>query len=146
MKKFLPTSMMNKVNQINSGKKASSPLFLLPKLVYTSRQLRAIPLALCIVLSCCAALASASPPTASSAKNIIDDNCKACHGLDGKAQTESWPNLNCQNRGYLYKRLHAFGRGDNDHTIDNRVSELSFDEIDYISHYYSETVCSNTAH
>ena len=67
--------------------------------------------------------------------------CSACHGADGKATVESWPNLNCQNRGYLYSRLMNLKR-DSDHDINDKVKSLSITEIDEISRYYSEQKCS----
>ena len=74
-------------------------------------------------------------------EKIIQDNCRGCHGADGNAKVESWPNLNCQNRGYLYSRLMNLKR-DNDHDIDDKVKSLSITEIDEISRYYSEQKCS----
>ena len=74
-------------------------------------------------------------------ENIIQNNCRECHGTDGKAKVESWPNLNCQNRGYLYSRLMNLKR-DSDHDIDDKVKSLSITEMDAISRYYSEQKCS----
>lgn len=68
-------------------------------------------------------------------------NCEQCHGVDGKAAIESWPNLACQNRGYLYARLLRL-QNENDHDIDKRIKDLSIGEIDDISQHYSEIKCS----
>jgi len=73
-------------------------------------------------------------------EEIIQDNCRSCHGADGRAREESWPNLNCQNRGYLNRRLMHLRRED-DHDIDKKVKTLSITEIDEISRYYAEQKC-----
>ncbi len=106
-----------------------------------------IPFTLTMASFSLSSLVYASSSSETAAKNIIVESCKACHGLDGKARMGNGPNLNCQNWGYLYKRLHAFTGSDNDHAIDDRVvRELSFEEIDFIAHYYSETACSKSQH
>ncbi len=73
-------------------------------------------------------------------EKTLRENCAGCHGIDGKAKVESWPNLACQNRGYLYSRL-LFLRREKDHDIDERVKGLSLSDIDDISRYYSELKC-----
>lgn len=77
---------------------------------------------------------------ASQAEEIIRNNCKQCHGTNGRAKVESWPNIGCQNRGYLYSRLMRFQRN-NDHDIDDRVKSLSIIEVGEISRYYAEQKC-----
>lgn len=77
-------------------------------------------------------------------EKIIQNNCRGCHGPDGKAKVESWPNLNCQNRGYLYSRLMNL-KGDSDHDIDDKVKSLTITETDEISRYYSEQPCSGAS-
>jgi cytochrome c553 len=80
--------------------------------------------------------------TFTASETIIQNNCRGCHGVDGKATVESWPNLACQNRGYLYSRLINL-RHSNDHNIDVKVKILSLLEIDEISRYYSNFKCPN---
>ena len=74
-------------------------------------------------------------------EEIILSNCDGCHGTDGVAKVESWPNLACQNRGYLYLRL-IYLRRNNDHDIDSRVKTLSLTNIEEISRHYSELICT----
>lgn len=74
------------------------------------------------------------------AEKIIENNCRSCHGVEGKAKVESWPNLVCQNRGYLYDRMLAF-RHNNEHDIDKTIKSLSLSQIDEISRYYAELKC-----
>jgi len=73
-------------------------------------------------------------------EEIIQINCRSCHGIDGRAEEENWPNLNCQNRGYLYRRLMHLRR-EEDHNIDEQVKTLSITEIVEISRYYAEQKC-----
>jgi cytochrome c553 len=75
------------------------------------------------------------------AAKIIRSNCKSCHGEDGIAKVESWPNLSCQNRGYLYSRLLHLQNND-EHAVDDGIKQLSISDIDYISHYYAEQPCT----
>ena len=77
-----------------------------------------------------------------SAETIIQNNCRTCHGVDGQATVESWPNLACQNRGYLYSRLIKL-QSSSDHNIDEKIKELSMTEVDENSRYYSELKCPN---
>lgn len=86
-------------------------------------------------------LASGVSHATTDGRQIIQDNCRGCHGTHGKAKSESWPNLNCQNRGYLYARLIALKRN-KDHDIDKKVQSLSITEIDEISRHYAEQKCS----
>ena len=71
---------------------------------------------------------------------IVTNECKSCHGLDGRAASDSWPNLNCQNRGYLYSRLLHLREG-NDHHIDNSVTKLTVQQISAIADYYASQPC-----
>lgn len=74
------------------------------------------------------------------AKAIIGDKCKSCHGFDGLAEEESWPNLNCQNRGYLYSRmLHL--RSSKGHEIDDSLKGLDLSEIGKLADYYASQPC-----
>lgn len=101
----------------------------------------------CILLSTilgCGVMAAANVAVAVEKENpaakIIRSNCKSCHGEDGVAKVESWPNLSCQNRGYLYSRLLHLQSND-EHSVDDGIKQLSFSDIDYISHYYAEQPC-----
>ena len=76
----------------------------------------------------------------SESEKIIHNNCRECHGTDGQAKVESWPNLNCQNRSYLYSRLMNL-KHDDDHNIDDRIKSLSITEINEISQHYSDQKC-----
>lgn len=118
-------------NNIPSGYKTSSLFIPSPE-----GMRRAIAVLFLILLTG----VSVSSHSFSESEIIIQDNCRGCHGSDGKAKVESWPNLGCQNRGYLYSRLMSFKR-DHDHDIDDRVKSLSITEIDEISRYYSTQMC-----
>ncbi|GAB5450970.1 MAG: hypothetical protein Hals2KO_12980 [Halioglobus sp.] len=80
---------------------------------------------------------------AADAEKLALESCSSCHGLHGFTKVESWPHLNCQNRGYLYSRLLAF-RQDPDHDIDKSVKDLSMTEINILSDYYASQKCSKT--
>jgi cytochrome c553 len=96
-------------------------------------------LQLCLLLLACTTASISHSATTS--EQIIQDNCRECHGLDGKARAESWPNLSCQNAGYLYARLLSLQRSD-DHNIDEQVKHLTLTQINEISRYYAELKCS----
>lgn len=87
------------------------------------------------------AAAKSSSDQVNDAEKLAMANCSSCHGLYGFTKVESWPNLNCQNRGYLYSRLLAFRR-DSDHDIDKSVRDLSMTEINMLSEYYASQKCS----
>lgn len=93
-----------------------------------------------LVLMLMACIASADVQQRS--KEIIHNHCKSCHGEDGIAKVESWPNLACQNRGYLSSRMMHLQLND-EHSVDDTIKDLSFSEIDYIAHYYAEQPCKN---
>ncbi|MFT6791120.1 MAG: cytochrome c553 [Cellvibrionaceae bacterium] len=92
-------------------------------------------LALCFIFSL-----SANVGASTEAEKRIENNCRSCHGVDGKAEAESWPNLICQNRGYLYNRMITL-KHNNEHDIDKTIKDLSLMEIDAISRYYSKLEC-----
>lgn len=94
-----------------------------------------------LLLFCLLTLAAASSHSLNDAEKIIQTNCSKCHGLYGITKVDTWPNLNCQNRGYLYHRLLKF-RSHDDHDIDKAVKELSIADIDFISRYYSSKECT----
>ena len=71
---------------------------------------------------------------------LIAAKCSGCHGNDGVAQAESWPNLACQKRGYLYSRLLHL-KTSKDHHIDKSVTELGMAQIAEIAEYYSALPC-----
>jgi cytochrome c553 len=71
---------------------------------------------------------------------LIAAKCSGCHGSDGVAKAESWPNLACQKRGYLYSRLLHL-KSSKDHHIDKSVTELGMAQIAQIAEYYSSLPC-----
>lgn len=97
-------------------------------------------------MGCIAALLLACPTLASAAEPhpaiepIIREDCKSCHGYDGVAGSESWPNLCSQNRGYLYSRLMHF-KNSTEHAIDGKVRELTMEQIGHIADYYGSKPC-----
>lgn len=74
---------------------------------------------------------------------LIADQCSGCHGADGVAKAESWPNLACQKRGYLYSRLLHL-KTSKEHHIDKSVAELGMTQIAQIAEYYSSLPCPRT--
>lgn len=81
---------------------------------------------------------AADPPEA--VEPVIRETCKSCHGYDGVAGSESWPNLCSQNRGYLYSRLMHF-KSSADHAIDKTVRGLTMEQIGHIADYYGSMPC-----
>ena len=79
-------------------------------------------------------------PEWKSAKIIVEEKCKSCHGFDGLAEEESWPNLNCQNRGYLYSRMMHL-RSEKGHEVDDSLKGLNLSEIGKLADYYASQPC-----
>jgi len=86
---------------------------------------------------CTLALNAVANPVA---EKIVENSCHSCHGYDGKAKVEYWPNIGCQNRGYLYTKLIEFRRSD-EHAIDKRIKNLTTSEIAQLANYYAEQGC-----
>lgn len=77
---------------------------------------------------------------ASSTERLIKDNCANCHGLDGQAVVENYPNLACQNYGYLYIRLIKL-KQQSDHDIEKEVKSLSLSQINEVAKYFASISC-----
>ena len=64
--------------------------------------------------------------------------CMACHGLEGISNTDMWPNLAGQKRGYLIAQIKAYKSGvRKDPMMLPMVKALSEDDIKNIADYYS---------
>jgi cytochrome c553 len=79
-------------------------------------------------------------PEWEAAREIVEQKCKSCHGFDGLAEEESWPNLNCQNRGYLYSRMMHL-RSEKGHEVDDSLKGLNLSEIGKLADYYASQPC-----
>lgn len=73
---------------------------------------------------------------------LVEENCQSCHGLTGKATVESWPNLLCQNRGYMYSRLIYFLHNrEQSSLMGEAVKDLTLADIDAVARYYADLDC-----
>ena len=65
--------------------------------------------------------------------------CQGCHGVDGNAYADNWPNLAAQHSSYLNKQIHNFQSGKRkDATMSTMVIGLTAQDIADISAYFSQ--------
>ena len=66
-----------------------------------------------------------------------EKGCIACHGMDGKAIADSYPNLNGQWERYLRLQLRAYRSGERENVVMNGMaSTLTDEEISVLAEYY----------
>jgi len=71
-------------------------------------------------------------------KAIAEQECAACHGLDGRGVTPEIPNLNAQPAQYLVDALHAYRDGGRLHAaLQDLATGMSEADIDNIAAYYA---------
>ena len=68
-----------------------------------------------------------------------EKGCIACHGLDGRANAEIYPNLNGQWERYLRLQLLAYRSGKRDNALMNGMAaELTDREIQALAEHYGQ--------
>lgn len=89
-------------------------------------------------LVCSATTAFAADIEAGKAKSMI---CAACHGQDGIAVIDGYPNLRGQNQKYMVSALHAYKdklrTGGNAMLMQPQAMLLSNDDMENLAAYYS---------
>ncbi len=76
---------------------------------------------------------------ANAGKQIAENVCAACHGVDGVSVVPSQPNLGGQNVKYLYKQLVNFKSAYRVNGImQSQVANLSQQDLANVAGYYSE--------
>ena len=68
---------------------------------------------------------------------VQEKGCVACHGMDGRATAESYPNLNGQWERYLRLQLRAYRSGERDNVVMNGLAAtLTDEEIVALAEFY----------
>ena len=66
-----------------------------------------------------------------------EKGCIACHGMDGKAIADSYPNLNGQWQRYLRLQLRAYRSGERENVVMNGMAATLTDEdISSLAEFY----------
>ena len=82
-------------------------------------------------------LAACSSERLDGAALAQEKGCVACHGMDGKTITDSYPNLNGQWERYLRLQLRAYRSGERDNVVMNGMAAtLSDTEISALAEHY----------
>jgi len=101
------------------------------------------------ILICIAALAllaacgKSTEPTGpvadlAAGKQIAENSCAACHGMDGRGKTKEIPNLAAQPADYLIDALHAYRDGRRHHAaLKDMATGMSEADIANIAGYYA---------
>lgn len=79
-------------------------------------------------------------------KALAAENCKMCHGMDGRGVDEDTPNLAAQRDGYLVKTLQGYKHGDrlgNAGFIMDVAEVLSPAEMRHVAGYYASLPALN---
>jgi cytochrome c553 len=98
--------------------------------------MRALVLALTLVVSACAAFAQTADLTAGKAQAA--EVCAACHGENGVSVSATIPNLAGQKSGYLANQLRAFKAGTRKNDIMNAIaSQLEPKNIADLTAYFA---------
>jgi len=71
-------------------------------------------------------------------RTIAQDNCSTCHGMDGRGETDTAPNLAAQPADYMVESLHAYKEGQRLHAAPmNLASGMSDADIRNVAAYYA---------
>lgn len=90
--------------------------------------------ALVIIAFAAPATAAEGDPAAGKQKSGA---CAGCHGPNGNASNEQWPNLAGQHESYIYQQLMAFKSGDRQNAImAGQVANLSEQDMRDLAAYY----------
>ena len=99
-----------------------------------------------MVLAASMAFAAVTGPASADAKagrQIAEEQCQSCHGIDGVAIIEEAPNLAGQKRSYLANQLWAFRSGErNDPKMSPVALGLSDEAIVDVIDWYSSIAVS----
>ncbi|WP_342805111.1 c-type cytochrome [Alteromonas sp. M12] len=69
----------------------------------------------------------------------LTTSCAACHGENGLATTNEWPNLAGQKQGYLLAQLKAFKEGSRENVLmTGLLTNISDQDLTKIAQYYSK--------
>lgn len=82
-------------------------------------------------------LAGCSAERPDGAVLALEKGCVACHGTDGKAVVDSYPNLDGQWERYLRLQLRAYRSGKRDNVVMNSMAaSLTDAEISALAEHY----------
>ncbi len=82
--------------------------------------------------------AKAGPAEVAAGKAIAEQNCKACHGLDGRGAAPAIPNLAAQRERYLQVALTEYKEGKRPHAaLRDMAGRMKDAEIRSIAAYYA---------
>lgn len=94
---------------------------------------------LCIASISASAVITVPKYDVAAGKQIVDNNCVACHGSDGVSFVPTQPNLAGQNVRYLFKQLRDFKTGYRINGImQAQIANLNEQDLANVAGYYSE--------
>lgn len=71
-------------------------------------------------------------------QEIAENQCMACHAVDGSQSNPEWPRLAGQHRDYLVEALRQYKEGERQNSVmQGQVSDLSMQELRNVAAYYS---------
>ena len=70
------------------------------------------------------------------AKQIVEEQCYLCHGLDGQGSSAVYPRLAGQNPKYITKQLADFKTGRRKGTMNEMVVDLTEEEMTALGEYF----------
>jgi cytochrome c553 len=80
----------------------------------------------------------ATPAEAAEGRNLTENSCARCHGIDGISNARGVPHLAGQRAAYLYAKLRAYQSGaHSDHSMESAVKYLNDDALVKVSAYYA---------
>lgn len=67
-----------------------------------------------------------------------ETGCVACHGLNGRGTSPTFPNINGQHAHYMFEQLRKYRSGERVNVIMNeQAQQLSRADMDLLSRYYA---------
>jgi cytochrome c553 len=79
-----------------------------------------------------------APGDASAGKIVAEQNCKGCHGLDGRGTAPAIPNLAAQNERYLYESTMEYREGKRVHAaLKDMTGHMSETDVRNVVAYYA---------
>ena len=72
------------------------------------------------------------------AKEIVEEKCHLCHGMDGESSSAIYPRLAGQHEAYIAKQLDDFKTGRREGTMNEMAQGLTPEEMTALGKYFSE--------
>ena len=90
-----------------------------------------------IILGLILSLQSALAADMERAKQLVEEKCHLCHGMEGEGSSAIYPRIAAQHKEYMIKQLSDFRDGKRQGTMNEMAAGLSDEDIVVLAEYFS---------